>query len=287
MTCMTHAMVKGSNVPLDAMAVRAVLRWTPGAGIPDVDASALLLGAAWAACARTRTSSSTTSPATPPAWYDGCRSAASPRGSRTPSRPTWAGWTPRSSRWSSPRRPTAPHSLRCAICASCCTTRRRPTGSRSRSSTCGRRPARRRRSSAASSTGAAMAGNSGPWGRDIRPGWSAWRPPSASRSTRPRRRSPNRPRRPRRLPRPCPGSRPRPRSLRRRPAPTSRPRSSTSSPRTAIRSPPPSRLPQPAYGYPQPAAQPVHAYPQPAAAAAPAPDPNFVLPPQGPQFVRS
>ncbi|MEU9089319.1 TerD family protein [Streptomyces sp. NPDC048428] len=41
---MTHAMVKGSNVPLDAMAVRAVLRWTPGAGVPDVDASALLLG---------------------------------------------------------------------------------------------------------------------------------------------------------------------------------------------------------------------------------------------------
>lgn len=42
---MTHAMLKGSNVPLDAMAVRAVLRWTPGAGVPDVDASALLLGA--------------------------------------------------------------------------------------------------------------------------------------------------------------------------------------------------------------------------------------------------
>lgn len=44
MTAMTHAMVKGSNVPLDAMAVRAVLRWTPGNGVPDVDASALLLG---------------------------------------------------------------------------------------------------------------------------------------------------------------------------------------------------------------------------------------------------
>ncbi|MFE5239901.1 MULTISPECIES: TerD family protein [unclassified Streptomyces] len=44
MTAMTHAMLKGSNVPLDAMAVRAVLRWTPGAGVPDVDASALLLG---------------------------------------------------------------------------------------------------------------------------------------------------------------------------------------------------------------------------------------------------
>ncbi|MFI9624546.1 TerD family protein [Streptomyces sp. NPDC052042] len=42
---MTHAMMKGSNVPLDAPAVRAVLRWTPGAGVPDVDASALLLGA--------------------------------------------------------------------------------------------------------------------------------------------------------------------------------------------------------------------------------------------------
>ncbi|MFC9248044.1 TerD family protein [Streptomyces sp. NPDC057136] len=42
---MTHAMLKGSNVPLDATAVRAVLRWTPGAGVPDVDASALLLGA--------------------------------------------------------------------------------------------------------------------------------------------------------------------------------------------------------------------------------------------------
>ncbi|GAA2930277.1 TerD family protein [Streptomyces argenteolus] len=45
MTGMTHAMLKGSNVPLDATAVRAVLRWTPGTGVPDVDASALLLGA--------------------------------------------------------------------------------------------------------------------------------------------------------------------------------------------------------------------------------------------------
>ncbi|MFJ6629976.1 TerD family protein [Streptomyces sp. NPDC091376] len=41
---MTHAMLKGSNVPLGATALRAVLRWTPGAGVPDVDASALLLG---------------------------------------------------------------------------------------------------------------------------------------------------------------------------------------------------------------------------------------------------
>ncbi|MFB9520959.1 TerD family protein [Streptomyces cremeus] len=42
---MTHAMLKGANVPLDATAVRAVLRWTPGPGIPNVDASALVVGA--------------------------------------------------------------------------------------------------------------------------------------------------------------------------------------------------------------------------------------------------
>ncbi|MFF9601257.1 TerD family protein [Streptomyces sp. NPDC014684] len=41
---MTQAMLKGSNVPLEATTVRAVLRWTPGQGVPDVDASALLLG---------------------------------------------------------------------------------------------------------------------------------------------------------------------------------------------------------------------------------------------------
>ncbi|MFE2355305.1 TerD family protein [Streptomyces parvulus] len=41
---MTHAMLKGSNVPLQATTVRAVLRWAPGSGAPDIDASALLLG---------------------------------------------------------------------------------------------------------------------------------------------------------------------------------------------------------------------------------------------------
>ncbi|MGW1597436.1 TerD family protein [Streptomyces sp. NPDC002343] len=41
---MTHAMLKGSNVPLRATTVRAVLRWAPGQGVPDVDVSALLLG---------------------------------------------------------------------------------------------------------------------------------------------------------------------------------------------------------------------------------------------------
>ncbi|GAA2504117.1 hypothetical protein GCM10010406_45910 [Streptomyces thermolineatus] len=42
---MTHAMVKGSNIPLSAASVRAELHWSPGTGVPDVDASALLLGA--------------------------------------------------------------------------------------------------------------------------------------------------------------------------------------------------------------------------------------------------
>ncbi|MFC8717568.1 TerD family protein [Kitasatospora sp. NPDC057198] len=41
---MTHVMAKGANIPLTAAAVRAVLRWTDTPGIPDVDASALLLG---------------------------------------------------------------------------------------------------------------------------------------------------------------------------------------------------------------------------------------------------
>lgn len=44
MTGMTHAMQKGSNIPVAASAVRAVLRWTGGPDVPDVDASALLVG---------------------------------------------------------------------------------------------------------------------------------------------------------------------------------------------------------------------------------------------------
>ncbi|BBA97193.1 hypothetical protein RVR_2822 [Actinacidiphila reveromycinica] len=41
---MTHVMVKGSNIPLDASGIRAVLRWSPAPAAPDVDASVLLLG---------------------------------------------------------------------------------------------------------------------------------------------------------------------------------------------------------------------------------------------------
>ena len=38
------SMTKGSNLPVTVESVRAVLSWTAGAGVPDVDASALLLG---------------------------------------------------------------------------------------------------------------------------------------------------------------------------------------------------------------------------------------------------
>ena len=37
------SMVKGSNLPVPASAVRCVLRWSSGPGVPDVDASALLV----------------------------------------------------------------------------------------------------------------------------------------------------------------------------------------------------------------------------------------------------
>lgn len=35
--------MKGANVPIDAGSVRAELSWTGGAGVPDIDGSALLL----------------------------------------------------------------------------------------------------------------------------------------------------------------------------------------------------------------------------------------------------
>jgi stress response protein SCP2 len=41
---MTHVMVKGMNVPVEASGIRAVLRWNPASGTPDVDASVVLLG---------------------------------------------------------------------------------------------------------------------------------------------------------------------------------------------------------------------------------------------------
>ncbi|WP_020554987.1 TerD family protein [Embleya scabrispora] len=42
---MTQVMSKGANTTLPARSVRVVLEWRPGAGVPDMDASALLLGA--------------------------------------------------------------------------------------------------------------------------------------------------------------------------------------------------------------------------------------------------
>jgi stress response protein SCP2 len=36
-------MSKGSNLPVEAPVVRVELAWAPGPGVPDIDASALLL----------------------------------------------------------------------------------------------------------------------------------------------------------------------------------------------------------------------------------------------------
>lgn len=42
---MTHAIVKGADLPLEVSTVRTVLSWSTGSGVPDVDVSALLLAA--------------------------------------------------------------------------------------------------------------------------------------------------------------------------------------------------------------------------------------------------
>ncbi|WP_446666661.1 TerD family protein, partial [Flexivirga sp. B27] len=41
---MTTQLTKGSNTPIDAGQLRITLHWSPGPGVPDVDASALLVG---------------------------------------------------------------------------------------------------------------------------------------------------------------------------------------------------------------------------------------------------
>lgn len=95
---MTHAMLKGSNVPLDTAAVRAVLRWTPGSGVPDVDASALLLGPS----GRVRSDEDFVfynQPRHPSGLVRRLPKKRTPRASRTPWRPIWAALTPRSTGW--------------------------------------------------------------------------------------------------------------------------------------------------------------------------------------------
>ena len=127
---MTHAMLKGSNVPLDAMAVRAVLRWTPGAGVPDVDASALLLGTG-RPCAFGRglrllqPAPAPLRPGAAAAEEAGRRGADRHRRGR--SRRARPLGRPGGARRVLGRRRLPAGA---AICGSCCTTRRRPTASR-------------------------------------------------------------------------------------------------------------------------------------------------------------
>ena len=59
-------MPKGSNTPVPATALRVDVGWRSGPGVPDADASALLLAGGKV---RSDADSSTTSPPTPPAPY--------------------------------------------------------------------------------------------------------------------------------------------------------------------------------------------------------------------------
>lgn len=187
MTAMTHAMLKGSNVPLDATAVRAVLRWTPGAGVPDVDASALLIGPD----GRVRSDEDFV-------FYNQPRH---PSGlvRRLPKRSAPEGLTDTIEADLSALDPSVDQVVIAASCDEAAFERvtdlrislydaASAEESRSPSSTCGRRPVRRPPSSAASCTGVVTAGSSGPWRRATRRASSGWPPPSASRWTRPRRR---------------------------------------------------------------------------------------------------
>ena len=255
-------MLKGSNVPLDATAVRAVLRWTPGHGVPDVDASALLLGAD----GRVRSDEDFVFYNQPRHPSGMVRRLPQEAGRRGPDRHDPGGSRRRSSRrstrWCWPPRRTAAPSSAYGTCGSCCTTPRstdgeplavfdvKPETGEETALICGELY-RRGDGWKFRALGA---------GLSDRPG-RAWPPTSASRWTRrrpaeDRRRARPRPARPlrgrRRRPRPQPPARRRPPAAGRRRPP---------SPRTAIPQPAPRRR-QPAYGYPQPAAD-RHGTPQP------------------------
>ena len=274
---MTHAMLKGSNVPLDATAVRAVLRWTPGPGVPDVDASALLLGPD----GRVRSDEDFVfynQPRHPSGQGVAARPrSGSPKVSPTPSRRIWPASSPAvepDSRWSRPRM-ASPFDSPCGICAFCCTTpRRRPTAAQPpwRTSTsqpetgqetamiCGELYRRGdgwkfRAVGQGYPTGlVGLATDVRHLGGRDRVGDSA----AAGTAARARRRATG--------PGP-PASRP--------PQPPFPPPPQTAPPAAygyPLQAP---AAPRPAYGYPQPSTAPAYGYPQPAAAAAPAPDRSF------------
>lgn len=295
MTGMTHAMVKGSNVPLDAMAVRAVLRWTPGAGVPDVDASALLLGAG----GRVRSDEDFV-------FYNQPRH---PSGlvRRLPKRSLPEGLTDTIEADLGALDPSVDQvviaassdgaafehvrDLRILIHDAAAAAGSEPlavfdvraeTGEET-AIICGelyRRGDGWKFRAVGQGYPTGLIGLATAFGISVDEGESEPEPQPASQPQP----HPQQPPQPQYRPDPVPPAPPFP------PAPVPAPDSqatvlhqqpSYGYPQTAA------PAPQPAYGYPQTSsAQPAYGYPQPAPAAAPAPDPNFTLPPQGPQFIR-
>ncbi|MET4644151.1 TerD family protein [Streptomyces sp. NBC_00121] len=298
MTAMTHAMLKGSNVPLDATAVRAVLRWTPGAGVPDVDASALLLGTG----GRVRSDEDFV-------FYNQPRH---PSGlvRRLPKRSAAEGLTDtieadlgaldasveqvviaassdgaafqqvRDLRillydaGSAGGEPLAVFDVR-------------PETGEETAIICGelyRRGDGWKFRAVGQGYPTGLVGLATAFGISVDEAEAAAEPDAAGSP------SPS----PAPAPVPVTGPAAAPPAPVFPPAPGPDPQATVQHQQPAYGYPQPTAVaapappPQPAYGYPQPASvQPAYGYPQPAAAAQPAPDPNFVLPPQGPQFVRS
>ncbi|SCF66598.1 Stress response protein SCP2 [Streptomyces sp. Ncost-T10-10d] len=293
MTGMTHAMVKGSNVPLDTMAVRAVLCWTPGAGVPDVDASALLLGTG----GRVRSDEDFV-------FYNQPRH---PSGlvRRLPKRSVPEGLTDSieadlGALDSSVDQVVIAASSDGAAFAQVRDLRIllydaasvggdplavfdvRPETGEETAIICGelyRRGDGWKFRAVGQGYPTGLVGLATAFGISVDEAEAAAEPdPAPSPVTVP---SPvSAPA----FPPPVPAFPPTP-----APGPDSQvtvqhQQPAYGYPQPAVAQP----APQPAYGYPQPSvAPPAYGYPQPAAAAAPAPDPNFVLPPQGPQFVRT
>ncbi|MET7856523.1 TerD family protein [Streptomyces sp. NPDC005318] len=278
---MTHAMLKGSNVPLDATAVRAVLRWTPGAGIPDVDASALLLGTG----GRVRSDEDFV-------FYNQPRH---PSGlvRRLPKRSVAEGLTDTIEADLGALDPSVEQVVIAASSDGAAFEQVRdlrillydaasaggdplavfdvrPETGEETAIICGelyRRGDGWKFRAVGQGYPTGLVGLATAFGISVDEAEAAAEPDPA--------------------PAPAPAFPPAP-----APAPAIQATVQHQQPAygypQAATAAAPAPAPQPAYGYPQPAAaQPAYGYPQPAAAAAPAPDPNFVLPPQGPQFVRS
>ncbi|MFB6989218.1 TerD family protein [Streptomyces sp. NPDC056304] len=295
---MTHAMVKGSNVPLNALAVRAVLRWTPGTRVPDVDASALLLGAG----GRVRSDEDFV-------FYNQPRH---PSGlvRRLPKRSVPEGLTDSIeadlnaldasveqvvvAASSDGAAFAQVHDLRILLYDAASAGGDplavfdvRPETGEETAIICGelyRRGDGWKFRAVAQGYPTGLVGLATAFGISVDESEAAAEPdPSPSSMTPP---SPVAA--PPSAAPPAPPFPPAPALGNDSQVTVQHQQPTYGYPQPAAAQPAPQYAPQPTYGYPQSAtAQPAYGYPQPAAAAAPAPDPNFVLPPQGPQFIRS